>query len=239
MSTLACFLERDLMPIVYRNKHFVTVSPSSKAEMLQFGLIGKGIELVHNGVDLESFKPAEKSIVPIVLYLGRLKAYKSVDVLLTAFKILLDNVPDAMLIIAGSGEEEAHLKRLVSQLNLGQKVVFTGKVSEREKIELLQKSWVLVNPSFMEGWGITTIEANACGTPVVGADVPGLRDSIRNFETGYLVPHGDSHGFANKIGLLIRDRRLRLEFTNQSLQWAKNFSWDKSVNKMLAVMRSK
>jgi glycosyltransferase involved in cell wall biosynthesis len=239
MSSFACFLERDLMPIVYRNKHFVTVSPSSKAEMAQFGLIGRGIEIVHNGVDLESFKPAEKSLAPTILYLGRLKAYKSIDVLITAFKVVSEKIPDVSLIIAGSGEEDAHLKRLTSQLNLNNRVFFKGKVSEEEKIKLLQRSWVMVNPSFMEGWGITTIEANACGTPVIGADVPGLRDSIRNFETGYLVPHGDTGGFADKIKLIVQDRRLRSEFMDQSLLWARNFSWDKSVSKLLAVIQLK
>ena len=238
LAEFACFLERDLMPLAYRNVHFVTISPSSRNEMIEFGLIGKGIEIVYSGVDLESFKPAQKSLKPAILYLGRLKAYKSIGVLITAFKLIAEKVPEASLIIAGSGEEENHLKRLAYQLGVEHKITFTGKISEEEKIKLLQKAWVMVNPSFMEGWGITTIEANACGTPVIGADVPGLRDSIKNFETGYLVSHGDSNGFAEKIIEVLKDLNLRTKMSKKSVAWANNFSWSKASNNFATIINT-
>lgn len=239
LAEFACFLERDLMPIIYRNINFVTVSPSSKKEMIEYGLVGKGIEIVYNGVDLKDYTPAVKSPWPIILYLGRLKAYKSIDVLIASFKLIIEKIPSASLVIAGSGEEESHLKRLANQLGIGDKVIFAGKVSEQIKIEFLQKAWVMVNPSFMEGWGITTIEANACGTPVIGADVSGLRDSIKNLETGYLVPHGDSIGFADKIIKVIEDGKLRTRMSENSVVWANNFSWSSASNSFSEIIKSK
>ncbi len=237
-AQIACSLESDIMPLVYRNINFVTVSESSRNEMVEHGLIGKSIEIVYNGVDLDIFKPAKKNPTPMVVYLGRLKAYKSIDILITAFRILIDRTPDVSLFIVGSGEEENHLKRLTHQLGLDKNIIFTGKVSDEEKIDLLQKAWVMVNPSFMEGWGITTIEANACGTPVIGADVPGLRDSIQDFKTGYLVAHGDSKSFASHMLAIIEDTKLRKEMSEKSIEWAQNFSWDKSVRQLHSVIHT-
>jgi glycosyltransferase involved in cell wall biosynthesis len=146
-------------------------------------------------------------------------------VLITAFKVVLESTPDANLVIAGEGEERNHLERLAVQFGIEGQTHFTGRVTEDQKIQLFQNAWVLVNPSFMEGWGITTIEANACGTPVVAADVPGLRDSVRDMETGYLVPHGDTQGFAGRIIAIINDQRLRETFAERSVAWAQQFDW--------------
>ena len=119
-------------------------------------------------------------------------------------------VQTAKLIIAGDGEERGRFGKAGGVLWVCRKyVIFTGKVSEDEKLELLQKSWVFCNPSMMEGWGITSIEANACGTPVVASNVPGLRESVQNPHTGYLVEHGNVEKFAEKIHAIIGDKELQ------------------------------
>ena len=225
------------MPIVYRNVKFITVSESSKKDIQSFGLgTKKGIEIVHPGVNSKNLTLGRKSPEPTILYLGRLKAYKSVDVLVRAFEKVIRQVDDARLVIVGSGEEENSLKRLASELNLNGKVVFRGKVSEKEKIELFQKAWVFVNPSFMEGWGITTIEANACGTPIVASDVPGLRDSVKNMETGRLVSYGNSDAFAESILTIIRDKDLRDRMSQEAVKWASNFDWSKTSKAFLSII---
>jgi glycosyltransferase involved in cell wall biosynthesis len=142
---------------------------------------------------------------------------------------VLEKQPDAQLIIAGTGDAEKYLKDLAQGLGLtDQQVIFKGRVSEKEKINLLQKAWVLVNPSMMEGWGIVVIEANACGTPVIASDVPGLRDSVRNFKSGYLVPYGDIDGFAREILNIFQDNELRENMSKEARVWAENFPWEKS-----------
>jgi glycosyltransferase involved in cell wall biosynthesis len=178
----------------------------------------------------------EKSPDPTVLYLGRLKAYKSVDVLIKAFQKVLGQVHNAKLLIAGAGEEHSALKKLAEDLGIARAVEFLGKVTEQEKIQLMQKAWVFVNPSMMEGWGITTIEANACGTPVVAADVPGLRDSVKNPHTGYLVEHGNADLMAEKIAQILTDEKLRAEMSLSAIDWAKNFDWELSSRKGLEIL---
>ncbi|MDD2807156.1 MAG: glycosyltransferase [Patescibacteria group bacterium] len=236
LAIIASFLEKDLMPLVYRKIPFITVSNSSKEEIMELGLGQAGIEIVHPGVHLNDLKPGQKSVYPEILYLGRLKAYKSINVLLEAFKIVSEKIPNAKLVIAGSGEEDYKLKKLMTNLNLSDKVSFTGKVNEQQKISLLQKAWVLVNPSFMEGWGITTIEANACATPVIASDVPGLRDSVSNPHTGYLVEYGNRQEFADKMVELIINEKLRHSMMVQCLDWANKFDWIKTSNNFLAII---
>ena len=125
--------------------------------------------------------PGNKSKIPLVVYLGRLKFYKSLDVLVRAAKKVISTNPKVKFVIAGFGEERKKLERLAEKLGIEKSVEFVGRVSEKEKINLYQKAWVFVNPSFIEGWGITTIEANACGTPVVASNVSGLISIMRSF----------------------------------------------------------
>ena len=113
-----------------------------------------------------------------------------------------------------------------------------GRVSEKEKINLYQKAWVFVNPSFIEGWGITTIEANACGTPVVASNVSGLRDSVHNPHSGLLVPYGDVDEFASNIKMLIENNDLREEMSKDAISWAKNFDWNESAREVINIIKS-
>ncbi len=194
--------------------------------------------MVNPGVDCAKLVPGVKNPSPLVLYLGRLKAYKSIEVLIKAFKIVSEKIPLARLVIAGSGEEEGALKRLTKKLGLQENIEFMGPVSEQGKIELFQKSWVFVNPSMMEGWGITTIEANACATPIVASDVPGLRDSVRNPHTGFLVRHGDASLFAEKIIELLQSDALRMRIGESGILWARNFDWNITSKKFLQVIEN-
>ncbi len=235
LAFFASILENRVMPWAYRQAKFITISDSSKDDLLDLGLGLNGVKIIHPGINLDVLRPGQKEKFPLVLYLGRLKAYKSVDVLIKAFKNIVAKIPQARLVIAGSGEEERNLKNLAAELALSQ-VIFAGKVSEEEKLSLLQKAWVLVNPSMIEGWGITTIEANACSVPVVAADVPGLRDSVRNPHTGYLVPHGDVEGFSRRITELLMDHKLRGKMGRYAVLWAKKFDWNNISEQGLKVI---
>lgn len=233
---IATFLEQILMPFVYRNIQILTVSPSSKADILGHRMTKKEPIIIYNGVDLEKMKPGKKTKNPTVLYLGRLKDYKSVPVLLKAAKNIIADIPTTRFIIAGDGPDKNKLVRLTKKLDLDSHVEFLGRVSEETKIALYQKSWVLVNPSLMEGWGITTIEANACATPAIGSNVPGLRDAIKNPHSGILVPYGNVDEFSKAIKKIITDSNLRKQMMRDSVEWAKKFDWEKSATQSLSLI---
>jgi glycosyltransferase involved in cell wall biosynthesis len=221
------------MPFVYKNIQMITVSNSSKEDMESIGLgKRKTIKIIHPGIDGSKFSPAQKTPNPSVLYLGRLQAYKSVETAIEAMQNLVKAIPGVTLTITGEGESRNELEALSKKLGLTAFIKFTGKVNEAVKAKLLSSAWVLVHPSTMEGWGITAIEANAAGTPVVASDVPGLRDSVQNPHTGFLVPVQNPNKFAEKIELIIKDKNLRKKLERESLEWARNFRWTKSANQL-------
>jgi cellulose synthase/poly-beta-1,6-N-acetylglucosamine synthase-like glycosyltransferase/glycosyltransferase involved in cell wall biosynthesis/O-antigen/teichoic acid export membrane protein len=239
LATFASFLEIKLMPLIYRNIQVITVSPSSKEEILKHKLTKTDPIIIYNGVDLAKFVPGRKNIKPLIVYLGRLQFYKSLHVFIKAAKYVLESAPNTEFIIAGEGEQKGKLIKLAEKLNISEKIKFAGKVSEEEKIMLFQKAWVFVNPSFMEGWGITTLEANACGTPAVASDVPGLRDSIRDPFTGILVAYGKHEIFAENILKLIKDKRLRNTLSKEAIKWANNFTWENSARDLYSIVSEK
>lgn len=226
---LAFFLEKKAMPFIYKRVPFITISESTKKDMEKLGLGKAGITLVYPGVNIDALQPGIKTKNPTVLYLGRLKSYKSVHVLIKAAPQIVTNFPKVEFIIAGFGEEEKKLKLLAKKLGVFEKFSFLGKVTEEQKIELYQKAWVFVNPSLIEGWGMTTIEANACGTPVVASNVPGLRDSVNNPHTGFLVEYGNADAFAGKIMELLDDKQMLTVMSHEAIAWSEKFDWNKSA----------
>jgi glycosyltransferase involved in cell wall biosynthesis len=99
-------------------------------------------------------------------------------------------------------------------------------VAEGRKRELFRSAWANLFPSPKEGWGLTVIEANALGVPVVATDAPGLRDAIRDGETGFLVPEGDVGAFADRIGRLLAAADLASRMGDAAAAWARRFTWD-------------
>lgn len=238
-AQIASFLEGKLMPLVYRNIQVITVSPSSKQEILRHKLTKTEPIVIYNGVDINKFIPGQKSKKPLILYLGRLQHYKSLHIFLEAAKQLLDKIPEAKFVIAGEGEYRKKLERYAQKIGILDEINFLGRVTEEEKVKLFQKAWVFVNPSMMEGWGITTLEAAACGTPAVASDVPGLRDSIKNPHSGFLVTYGKSSEFAERILELIEDKDLRYKFSKQAIEWSNTFTWEKSATEFYKIVINK
>jgi cellulose synthase/poly-beta-1,6-N-acetylglucosamine synthase-like glycosyltransferase/glycosyltransferase involved in cell wall biosynthesis/O-antigen/teichoic acid export membrane protein len=239
LSWIGRVMEKKIMPLVYRNTEVVTVSPSSKTDILMHKLTTKDPHVVYNGVDPNVYKPGVKARKPMVLYLGRLSPQKSLSTFIHAAKKIINHTPTVEFVIAGDGDDRKNLMKLVNKLQLDQYFKFKGKVTEEEKIDLYQKAWVFVNPSFMEGWGITTIEANACGTPVVASNVAGLRDAVHNPHSGFLVPYGDAEEFAKNIVRLIKDKKLLKNMSEEAVIWSKKFDWAKSTEDFLHIFENK
>ena len=159
------------------------------------------------------------------MYLGRLKRYKRVDLVLKAVARLRDRGMAAELIVAGKGDARAALEATVRDLGIGDRVRFAGFVSERQKAELLSRSWAHVLTSPKEGWGIVSMEASACGTPTVASDSPGLRETVRHGDTGYLVPHGDVEALTTALQRVTEPQnRDRLGQAARSM--AEQYSWE-------------
>ncbi|MEM5825795.1 MAG: glycosyltransferase family 4 protein [Candidatus Aenigmatarchaeota archaeon] len=210
----------------------VTVSNSTKNDLLNLGF--KKVFIVSEGISFHPLrKIPDKSEKPTIIYLGRLKKAKRVEHVIKAFNIVEKKIPKAKLWIVGSGYLRSHLEKISNK-----RVTFFGHVNEKKKIDLLSKAWILINPSIREGWGINVIEANACGTPCIAYDVPGLRDSIVDGKTGLLVKeNGNIEALANAIIKVLEDEKLRNKLSINALKWARRFSWDKSAREFEKIIK--
>ena len=224
------------IPTIYRRVPMVVVSPSTHADLVARGVDPALLTTITTGLDHARYSPVATMPERRVLSLGRVEPYKRIDVAVSAMMQVLRTAPDARLTIVGRGEAVPALQRQVAELGLGHAVDFKGFVTEEEKVALYRAARVFVNPSEKEGWGLTVLEANACGVPAVASDVPGLRDSVRHDDTGLLVPHGDVPACAAGLLQVLTDdaawRRLRAG----ALAWSERFTWDAVTDQMQAVI---
>ena len=229
----ATWLLEQPLPLFYRHLPVEAVSESTAADLVSRGFRGDHIEVIHNGVDLDHYHPdpsAERYDEPTLLYLGRLKRYKRVDLVLRAVGRLRDQGVAARLLIAGRGDAEDSLRALRERLGLAARVEFLGFVDEKAKLDLLRRAWVHVLTSPKEGWGISNLEAAACGTPTVASDSPGLRDSVVDGETGFLVPHGDVAALAQRLAQVLGDAGLRARLGACAHAFARRHGWERAAD---------
>jgi len=225
---------------VYRNLPVEAVSESTAQDLIARGIPAENITIIPNGVDTEFYHPSpegDRFPEPTLLYLGRLKRYKRIDLIIHALARLREEGTEARLIIAGKGDAEPALRELIGELGLDERVEMPGFVSEEEKRGYFQRSWVHLLTSPKEGWGITNIEAAASGTPTVASDSPGLRDSVVDGQTGFLVPHGDIDALTQKIRVMIEDRPLRERLGRGARAFAESLTWDRAAERTEAHLR--
>lgn len=226
-----------LIPALYRKCPFVTISESSAEDLVARGIARDRVTVSHCGIQ-RSLVPVDTSVArpQRIAYVGRLEPYKRVDVLLRAMHVLRDRFPDVEILIIGRGSDRDRLEGVVQDLKLSARTRFTGFIDDQERDRLLSQTRVCVCPSEKEGWGLSVIESNAAGTPVVATDAPGLRDSVRNGETGFLVPFADADAFAGRIAELLEDDRLAVRMSSAAYEWSKGFDWDRSAAEMAGCL---
>ncbi len=235
------YLSEKPISRIYKGFRFMVISESTKEDLVKRGLPADDIFVIHCGIDHTLYHPdpsVKKDTVPTVIYLGRLKKYKSIDHLLSAFSRSLKKIPEAKLVVVGEGDFKGSLINLTSRLNMKDKVEFTGFVDKSEKVKRLQKAWVAVYPSLKEGWGLTNIEANACGTPVIASNVPGLKDSVLDGKTGLLFEYGNVQELSDYLTNILSDADYREKLRQGGLAWAKGFSWDDAATETLELMEN-
>lgn len=232
-------LERPLGR-VYRGIPVEAVSRSTADDLVARGLARASITVIPNGVDLELYRPdpsVPRFEAPTVLYLGRLKRYKRVDLVIRAVHRLRERGGDARLIVAGTGDEAPRLRMLVHELGMNDVVEMPGLVTEPAKVELFRRAWVHAFTSPKEGWGISNLEAAACGTATVASDSPGLRESVVDGRTGYLVPHGDIDAIATRLAEVLARPELRERLGREARRFAEGYSWDAAADQTEAHLR--
>ena len=236
LATAVWLSERPL-PWMYRGMAFQAISESTRDDLVTRGVQRESIRVIFPGIDTEHYTPdgSVRAREPLFAYLGRLKKYKGVDIVLRAFASC--GIPEATLEIAGAGEFEGELRRMASTLGVADRVRFLGRISEADKISLLRRAWATLFASPKEGWGITNLEAAACGTPVIASNSPGIRESVRHGETGYLTPHGDIAAMGAAMRQLSGDRALVERLGVAARHFATGFTWTRAADETEAHLR--
>jgi glycosyltransferase involved in cell wall biosynthesis len=225
------YLAEWIIPFFYQRSPFVAISHSTADDLRAIG-ISKNIHVVQCGtVSKTPFSVQREK--DLVVYVGRVKKYKSIDHFVKAIHILQTRKTVRAMII-GDGDATGGLTELSKQL--GTDIVFTGYVSEEEKYRIYSRARVVVQPSVKEGWGLTTVEAQSCGTPVVCADSPGLREAVVDKKTGFLYPYGDIDALVTMITRLLEDEVTWDKLSRAAVTWAKSFTWDSAAKKFEKVL---
>ena len=227
------------IPFAYHATDFLAISSSTRDDLVARGIEAErihtslpGIERPRLEADPDSPRPAR------LVYVGRLEAYKRIDLLLEAAARLVTRWPDLELVVIGRGPERERLEARAAALGLAARTRFTGFVDDRERDRLLASARACVFPSLKEGFGLTVIEANALATPVVARDAPGLRDSIRDGETGALVRGDDPADWERALAPMLEENDSTRALRRRALAWSEQFDWERASDELLAALQA-
>ncbi|CAN5841482.1 glycosyltransferase family 4 protein [soil metagenome] len=234
LAVLGDIMERRVAPRLYRHSRMITLSASSKAEMLELGFRDERVDVVPPGVD-PAFSPgAERAGTPLVVTVGRLVPFKRHDRLIRAADAARRHAPDLHLTIVGTGPERRELQHLVETLDATDWVTFAGRVADDELVALYRRAWVVASTSVREGWGMTLTEAAACGTPAVATRIAGHLDAVADGESGLLAD--DEAGIARHLAAIATDADLRQRLQDGAIAQASRFTWAATATDILAAL---
>lgn len=235
LASVGDTIERRIAPLVYRRSRIVTLSDSSKADMVdQLGFRPERVAVVPPGIHPRFEAGGSKADAPTILAVGRLMPAKRFDDLIRAAHAARAQVPDLRLVIVGDGYEHVALEQLIAELGAGEWVDLAGRQSDTELVEHYRKAWVLASASSHEGWGMSITEAAACGTPAVATDIAGHRDAIVHGKTGLLCPEPVDLGPALVRMLTDHDERDRMQAA--ALERASTFTWERTATELMRLL---
>jgi glycosyltransferase involved in cell wall biosynthesis len=216
----------------HRNTPTITVSNSSMQDLRQLGFTK--VYVVHNGLSVSPLtKLKVKEVRPTLVFIGRLKKHKLPDHALKAFFLVKERISDAQMWIIGEGDMKTRLES-----NNPKNVTFFGRVPDKQKFDLVSRAHLMLMPSVREGWGLVVTESNAMGTPVVGYNVSGLKDSIVHLQTGILSEANTPATLASHAIALLRDKTTLHKYSEAALYHSHQFSWDKSADKFGQIIEN-
>lgn len=242
LSLLGYLLEPLLMRRL-RASRVITLSQSTKAELIEQGFGADQISVIADGISLEPVADLDgtpKFVHSTLLCFGLSRESKRVDHIVKAFLIAKHQLSELRLIIVGEAHTRhaRYVRRIVESSGFQSAVTFTGQISEEEKTSLLRKAHLLVMASVKEGFGIAVTEANSQGTPAVAYAVSGLTDSILHGKTGLLVADDEPAELANAVLLLLQDPEEYERIRREAYAWSRNFSFNAGYQGLLDALQA-
>jgi glycosyltransferase involved in cell wall biosynthesis len=235
LARLGRRIEFGIAPRVYRRTPIVTLSNSSKQEIVQkLHLENEQITVVPPGVDARFAPGGERSPTPLVVTVGRLVPVKRLHLLIDALAGIKPRLPELRAVLVGDGYERESLETHVREVGADDWITFAGRIDDAALVDLYRRAWVLASASAHEGWGMTVTEAAACATPAVVTRIAGHADAVVDGHTGLLVDDPSQLGPA--IERVLTDNQLRESFSAQGLAHARGFTWEATARSTLEVL---
>lgn len=237
LAELGYAIEHRLAPPVYRRTRIVTLSSSSKEEIVaRLGMAPDQVTVSPPGVG-EQFTPGgSRSEEPMVVAVGRLVPVKRFDLLIEALVRAKARHPELRAVIVGEGYERPMLEGLVRARGASSWISLPGYVADEELVDLYRQAWLVASSSLREGWGMTVTEAGACGTPAVASRISGHRDAVVDGESGLLFD--TPADLVRCLDLLLSDDVLRKRLALGALDRAARLTWEATARSALAVLAS-
>ena len=228
-------IERVVAPPFYRRSRIVTLSPSSRDELVGgMGLRPDRVTVVPPGV-ADHFSPGPgRSPTPLVLGVGRLVPVKRFDLLIDAMAAVRARRPDVRLVLVGDGHEREVLEERIRRLGAEDWVELLGRVDDRTLVDLYRQAWLVASTSLREGWGMTITEAAACATPSVASRIAGHTDALTDGVTGVLADPGEE--LIAAVAQLIDDDEMRLAMGEAARRRAEALRWDTTAESIFDVL---
>lgn len=235
-------LSENFLLKLNKNDPTMTVSKSTKDDLLQLGFKDELVKIIPEGISFKHLKEEEflkKEKEPTFIYVGRFSEYKGIDKVCKAFSKIKSRYKDAKLWIVGKKNDD-YIKSVLEpifeleNINIlnNSDIVFHGFVNENRKLELMGRAHALIFPSLREGWGLIITEAAAVGTPSIGYNSPGIRDAIDYGKTGWLCQDNSVDTIVSYMEKIINDKDSYEEMRIKAYEYSLNFHWDKSAKVM-------
>ncbi len=223
---------------VYKNLSFLTISNSTKEELIKEGVKKENITVMPMGISKVKLAGLEKEKNPTLIFVGRLSKSKGVEKAIEALDLLSKKVNSAKLWVVGDGEKGYvdYLKEMVEKKHVEEKVKFWGFVTQQKKFDLLQRATILVAPSLKEGWGLTIPEAGLTGTPAVVYNVAGLRDVVKNGINGIILKRNSPKEMVEEIERVLTDHRIYSRLSDGAKKISSAYNWDNTASVSLKVL---
>jgi glycosyltransferase involved in cell wall biosynthesis len=235
LAELGDTFEHRVAPQFYRRSRIITLSSSSKAEIVgKLGLPAANVSVSPPGIEAKFAPGGRRSEVPLVVAVGRLVPVKRFDLMIEGLVELKRRQPELRAVIAGEGYERPALDQLIRSHHAESWLSLPGHVTDDELIDLYRSAWAVASTSLREGWGMTVTEAGACGTPAVVSRISGHLDAVVDGRTGLFFD--DAPGLVDALDAVLGDEVLRKQLSEGALEFSTRFSWDNAARGALAVL---
>jgi len=235
LARLGELVEYKVAPPLYRRSRIVTLSSSSKQELVDLlGFRPDNVDVVPPGVDAHFAPSGERSSRPLVVAVGRLVPVKRFELIVDALVTLKARHPSLEAVIVGEGYERPALEARVSAARAGDWLHLPGHLDDDALLELYRRAWVLASSSLREGWGMTITEAGACATPAVVTRIAGHLDAVVDGVSGFLA--GTTEELTARLDAVLSDGALRRRLGRGAFEHAGRFTWEATARGTLSAL---